>query len=197
MHKSTRSLIAMVLAVASIAATNTYFQTQTVARIGGYWTTSVQYDSLTGGGAGGRVFMAIAGGTTDSLLAGDVVYWSDTNKVTKSATLSNYSRIAGVVVGGVRTSPPLAALMASSDVGTLVATSGQRVWVVSSGRAWMKSSQNAVMIAGRILLPSDSIAGRVDSNLTASIVDTFSRRIGRSVTAAAALSTVLVEVNIR
>lgn len=193
------ALLAAVAAVAFISsgAANVLFTTQTVARIGGYYTTSVPFDSLTGGGAGGRVVVAITGGTTDSLKAGDVVYWSDTNKVTKSATLANYTTIAGVVVGGQRTSPPLATLMSSSDVGTLVATSGQRVVICKSCRAWMRSSNNAAWIAGRIVLPSDSIAGRLDTNLTASIIDTFGRRVGRTVGAASALGVVLVDVSIR
>lgn len=185
------------LVAATSAATTSMLVTQSIARIGGYWTTSVQFDSLTGGGAGGRVIIAMVGGTTDTLLAGDVVYWSDTNKVTKSATLANYSMIAGVVVGGQRTSPPLQALMSSSDVGTVVATTGQRVVLCKQCRAWMKSSNNAAWIAGRRVLPSDSIAGRLDTSLTASVIDTFYRMVGRTVGAASALGTVLVDVNIK
>lgn len=166
--------------------------TMSITRFGPFFTSQVAFDSLGGGqpGGQGRWYRA-----ADSLLVGDVVYISDTNKVAKSATLANYNTIAGVVVGGARLDGRTS--VASADVGTLVATANQRVFVLTTGRTWMKSSNNAAIIPGRRILPSDSIAGRFDTIITAALIDTQQRWIGRTITAGAALGTVLTSVNIK
>ena len=171
------------------------FATAQLDRRGPFIVSTVAPDSLTGAQVGGFVQHTIAG-TSDTLLVGDVVYWADTNKVKKSATLANYSMIAGVVVGGALIDRNRAHT-ASTDVGTQAAAPGQWVVILKQGRTWMKSSNNAAWIAGRRVLPSDSIAGRLDTSLTAAVIDTFYRLVGRTVGAAAALGTVLVDVNIK
>jgi hypothetical protein len=191
-----KAFVVLGLFMLATAAFTTYnlVTTMAVTRFGPFFNSQVAFDSLTGGQPGGMVRIAIVGGT-DSLKIGDVVYWSDTNKVTKSATLANYSMIAGVVVGGIRHSNRTS--IAAADVGTVTAIAGQQVVICKVCRTWMQSSNNAVLIAGRRILPSDSIAGRFDSSLTASVIDTFYRMIGRTVTAAPALGTALVDVNIK
>lgn len=190
-------LCAMLSLVCLTAAATFKFATVQVELSAPFMASANPWDSLTAGQVGGRVQIANVGGTTDTLLIGDVVYWSDTNRVTKSATLANYNAIAGVVVGGARLTPIMSAAIASTDVGTVAATTGQRVWILKQGRMWMRSSQNAVVIAGRRVIPSDSIAGRWDTTLTAQVIDSAQRMIGRTVTATAALAVGLVDVNIR
>ena len=190
-------MISMVVAVAALTAFGTanFALTQIQRMSASYWSPATAPDSLTGAGAGGRFHYAIVG-TTDTLKAGDVVYWADTNKVKKSATLANYNEIAGVVIGGAITGSAKA-YNASGDVGTNVAAPGQVVLICKTCRVWMRSSNNAAWISGRRLLPSDSIAGRVDTALTAAVIDSMHRFVGRSVSAASALGVVLVDVNIR
>lgn len=193
MKKGAIALLAfgvVVLSAFSAAMVTTQLQ-----RVGPFTVSSAPADSITGGQAGGRVNHAIVG-TTDTLLVGDVVYWADTNKVKKSATLANYSMIAGVVVGGAIVGKNLGHIT-STDVGTAAAAPGQWVVICKQCRAWMRSSNNAAWIAGRRVLPSDSIAGRLDTSLTAAVIDTFYRMVGRTVGAASALGTVLVDVNIK
>lgn len=173
----------------------TIFASSQVRRIGPYWVSSNAYDSLTGGQVGGNVVIAINGESTDTLTVGMVVFWSDTNEVSVSATLANYNTIAGVVVGGKLTSD--LAKDASGDVGTAAAAPGQRVILLKQGRAWMKLGQNAAVIAGRKLVPSDSVQGSVDTMLTAAVIDTHYRYIGRNIKAAGAVSAILVDVNIK
>lgn len=197
--KTLKNPLVRVVAVLSVfglllagAATMLPVTTYPVARNIPFFTSNVAFDSLTGGQPGGQVRFVLA---DDSLLVGDIVYWSDTNTVNKSATLANYSMIAGVVVGGTRLSSQSS--VASADVGTLAATVGQRVIILKQGRTWIRSGQNGIVIAGRRILPSDSIAGRFDTSLTASVIDTFYRMVGRTVTAAPALGIALVDVNIK
>ena len=191
-------LIAMVVSVAALTAFGTVkfaALTQIQRMSGSYWTPATNPDSLTGAGAGGRVHYAIAG-TTDTLRAGDVVYWADTNKVKRSATLADYNAIAGVVVGGALTGANFA-YNASGDAGTQVAAPGQWVALCKTCRVWMRSSNNAAWISGRRVLPSDSLAGRLDTTLTAAVIDSQWRAVGRTVSAAAAVGAVLVDVNIK
>ena len=187
-------LMAFVVLV-SVISTAAMLATSQIQTLAPFYTSRIAPDSLTGGNAGGRFNYAITG-ATDSLYVGDVVYWADTNKVRKSATLANYSMIAGVVVGGAITGTNLAHT-AAADVGTRASAPGQWVLICKQCRTWMKSSNNAAWIAGRRVLPSDSLAGQLDTALTASVIDTFYRMIGRTVGAAAALGTVLVDVNIK
>jgi hypothetical protein len=182
-------------AVAVSGFTTAMLATMSVTRFGPFFMPQTAFDSLTGGQPGGQVRVYIVGGTTDTLLVGDVVYFSDTNKVTKSATLANYNRLAGVVVGGTRTDNRAA--VTASEVGGSAGTSGQRVFVLKQGRTWIRSSQNAVIIAGKTVLPSDSIAGRFDTTLTAAVIDTQHRILGRTVIATAALGVGLIDVNVR
>jgi hypothetical protein len=188
------SLVVAVAAVTAFGATN-FALTQIQRMSGSYWTPATAPDSLTGAGAGGKFHYAIVG-TTDTLKAGDVVYWADTNKVKKSATLANYNEIAGVVIGGAITGTTKA-YNASGDVGTNVAAPGQFVMICKVCRVWMRSSNNAAWLSGRRVLPSDSIAGRLDTALTAAVIDSLHRTVGRTVSAASALGVVLVDVNIK
>jgi hypothetical protein len=190
-------MISMVVAVAALTAFGTanFALTQIQRMSASYWTPATNPDSLTGAGAGGKFHYAIVG-TTDTLKAGDVVYWADTNKVKKSATLANYNEIAGVVIGGAITGSAKA-YNASGDVGTNVAAPGQVVLICKTCRVWMRSSNNAAWLSGRRVLPSDSIAGRLDTALTAAVIDSLHRTVGRTVSAASALGVVLVDVNIK
>jgi predicted DCC family thiol-disulfide oxidoreductase YuxK len=188
-------LVGFIGLVSAAAASSYMIVTMAVTRFGPFYNSQVAFDSLNGGQPGGEVRTAIVGGTTDTLRIGDVVYWSDTNKVTKSTTRALYNAIAGVVVGGASTSDRTS--IVAADVGTVAATTGKRVIILKQGRTWMKSDANAAIIAGRRLLPSDSIAGRFDTSLTATVIDSFYRMIGRNVNAGSALGTVLVDVNIK
>lgn len=197
MHKKVLGLVLFVVAVSAATAfgTASFALTQIQRMTGSYWTPATNPDSLTGAGAGGRFHYAIVG-TTDTLKAGDVVYWADTNKVKKSTTLANYNEIAGVVIGGAITGLNRA-YNASGDVGTKVAAPGQFVMICKVCRVWMQSSNNAAWLSGRRVLPSDSIAGRLDTALTAAVIDSLHRTVGRTVSAASALGVVLVDVNIK
>lgn len=190
-------LLSLVVVVAAVTAFGTvnFAATQIQRMQGAFWTPATNPDSLTGSGAGGRFHYAITG-TTDTLKVGDVVYWADTNKVKRSATLADYNTIAGVVIGGAITGTTRA-YNASGDVGTKVAAPGQVVLICKVCRAWMQSSNNAAWISGRRVLPSDSIAGRLDTALTAAVIDSLHRTVGRTVSAASALGVVLVDVNIK
>lgn len=199
--KGWKKLLGFVVAVALVSGTSAFtavwaFSTAQIQRIGPFYTSQVAPDSLLGNNTGGRFNYAMVGGTTDTLLIGDVVYWSDTNKVTKSTTRANYSMIAGVVVGGAFTGNNVAHI-SSSDVGTQASASNKWVMICKQCRTWMRSGDNGIMIAGRRVLPSDSVAGRFDSSLTASVIDTFYRMIGRTVTATPAAGVGLVDVNIK
>jgi hypothetical protein len=181
--------------VVMLSAFSAAMVTSQIQRIAPFQISSAPWDSLTGGQVGGRIVQTI-NGDSDTLYVGDVVYWSDSNEVSKSATLANYTTIAGVVVGGAITGVNFGHIT-STDVGTRAAATGQRVYLMKQGRMWMQSSNNAAWISGRRVLPSDSIAGRLDTALTAAVIDTFYRTIGRTVGAASALGVVAVEVNIK
>jgi hypothetical protein len=164
--------------------------TYPVARNIPFFTSNVAFDSTTGSQPGGLVRLAVA---DDSLLIGDVVYWSGQSAVTKSSTLAKYDSIAGVVVGGTKQS--LQASIAAADVGTLAAAPNERVWILYNGRTWVKNDANATLVTGSQVIPSNATAGRVEVRTTA--IDTFYRVVGKVITGGAVNTNVLVSVNVK
>src|SRR5678810_561659 len=94
--------LGLILFIMSVSAftilTTTYKQVKT---LGPYYNTTEKYSASLGGQAGGEVRIFLNG--VDTLIVGDVVYISANNTVRKSATLANYNKVAGVVVGGTKT----------------------------------------------------------------------------------------------
>jgi hypothetical protein len=165
--------------------------TYPILRLTPFYTSNIAWVGSTGGQVGGRINFFIA---ADSLKIGDVVYITTLDSVTKSTTIANYNTIAGVVVGGTRSSSQ--ASVASADVGTLCATAGQTVYVLKQGRTWMANDSMAAGITGGALVkPSIYNAGKI--GLKGAALDSLNRVIGRAVFAAAASTTVLVDVNIK
>lgn len=187
-----RTLIMLGLIVATTAFTALVTTFRPVARIGPFYNSTLGYDtSIAGGQAGGEVRIYKNG--ADTLIVGDVVYFSARNTVFKSATLVNYNAIAGVVVGGTRTgmlavsSPPLATDTA--------ATSGQNVLVMSRGRTWVRIDASAGIAPGLAVIPSTNTAGMVMVRTTA--IDTFNRIFAKLVDTGIVSTRVLAQVNVR
>lgn len=190
MNKLKIGLLVGLVAVVSAFSASMLTTTQPVARNIAFWASNIAYDSATGGMPGGHVRFTLA---ADTLKVGDVVYWSGNNKVAKSATLVKYDSLAGVVVGGVRTS--MAASVAAADVGTLAGTANQVVIVLRSGRTWVPNDANGALVAGGQIIPSNATAGAVETRTTA--IDTFFRVIGKIVIGGNASTTVLAEINVK
>lgn len=178
-------VLALVMAVAVTAA---FVTTRSVQRMGPFYTSTVNWDSTTGSQVGGEVRIFLA---ADSLKIGDVVYVSAANKVAKSTTLANYNTLAGVVVGGARHT--MFASVASADVGTLTATANQRVLVLKQGRAWVANDGSTTLTYGASIIPSDSVAGKVE--VRGAALDSMHRVIGRVPIGGA--GTVLADVNVK
>lgn len=167
-----------------------FVTTYPVARNIPFFTSNIAFDSTTGSQPGGAVRLAVA---DDSLLIGDVVYWSAQSAVTKSTTLANYNALAGVVVGGTKQN--LTASVSSADVGTLAAAPNEKVWILTQGRTWVKNDANATLVLGTFVIPSDATAGRVEVKTTA--IDTNYRTVGRVITGGAVNTAVLISVNVK
>jgi hypothetical protein len=177
----------LVIATASVAFVAT---TSPVQRLGPGFTSSEAFDSLTGGQVGGEMRLYLA---DDTLRVGQVVYIKSRNKVAASATLANYNAIAGIVVGGARTSMQMAKRIA--DTSTVAATANQRVWVLNRGRFWVLiDTVTAGIAAGKQLVPS-AIAGRV--TVKTINVDTFSRIFGKMVDTGIINKAALANINVR
>lgn len=180
-------LLALVVCVAAFTSVLT---TSRVHLIGPYFTSATRWDSATAQQAGGQVVYANA---SDSEKIGDVVYYSASNTTAKSGTLANYNAIAGIVVGGKRTT--MQGSTASADVGTLAATANQPVIILKRGRVWAKADTTTGGIAvGTVVIPSP-VAGNVVAKTTA--IDSAGRSIGKVVTTCAASSACLLDANVR
>lgn len=187
--RSPMALIGLIVAIMAIS-TGFLLATSGVTSNGAFYTTTVPFDSATANSVGGQVRPFVA---ADSLLNGDVVYYSGVDVVAKSSTLSTYNALAGVVVGGQRIG--MNAQGDSTDLGTLVATQGQYVWVLRSGRAWMRNDANGTLTAGNQVIPSDATAGRIEVRTTA--IDTNFRVIGKAVTTRGANGYIPIDVSIK
>lgn len=187
--RTNRSRIAGLLVIVCAIALTAFTVTKaSVTRIAGFYTSTVAWDSATGGAVGGSTQLYIA---ADSEKVGNVVYFSANNTVSKSATLANYNAIAGVVVGGA--SQNQQALTARADVGQLAATANKRVWVTKCGRAWMIA--DSAVTAGNQVIPSVLTAGQLHAK--PALIDTNNRTFGRVVLTAAAAGTTLVNVCVK
>jgi len=183
--------LAAVIALVSAFSSNAFVTTYPLIRTGPAVTTTLPFDSTTGGQAGciqSRIFNA-----NDSLRVGQVTYFTAKNKVDASATLANYNAIAGVVIGGARTS--MATTFAIADTSTLAATANQRVILCITGRLYVLVDTVTGGIApGKQIIPS-LVKGRVKERSTA--IDTFYRVFGKMVDTGVRNSVALAQIAIR
>jgi hypothetical protein len=122
-------------------------------------------------GTGGNVKVFIGAG---QLTVGQPVFFSDVNTVNVSATAANYSRYAGVVVGGKRTD--MRVLHDTSHVGVIACAAGEDVIVQIDGIAWVVANV-AVAITDSVIMSASS--GKVTPGTTANQI------LGTPVTTAA------------
>lgn len=173
---------------------NMLLTTVPVRVLGPFYTTPVAWDSTSSLQVGCHVQYYLSA-TNDSPRIGQAVYVSAKNTVSHSATLANYNAIAGIVVGGTRTS--MQASYVVGDTSTLVATTGQRVIVCDEGRAWVLVDTGPGVAPGLAVQPSTraGMAGRLTTK--AAPIDSLSRVFGRLVDTAIAGKAVLVQVRVR
>lgn len=182
-------LVLATAAVAFVAAQPKY----SIAGLATYWNTIQRQDSAgSGGQVGGKVITYVAG---DSEFIGSVVYMFAKNTTKLDTVLTNYNKVVGVVVGGQRQSGQ--AFADSASVGTLAATSGQFVIVLTQGRAWVTVDTQAGITPGAVIIPSNRQGqrGRVAAKTTA--IDSFYRAIGRIVDTGVIGTKRLANINIR
>lgn len=188
-----KGALVVALAVLSIAAVTFVAQPKyNTTLIGTYWATSQRFDSTKGGGIGCRVEVYNAG---DSEWVGDLTYLSAINTVKHDTVLANYNSIAGIVVGGQRLG--MLSYADSTSVGTLAATSGQRVIICYDGRAWTTHDTTATTLPGTQIIPSNRQGqrGRYGSRTTA--VDTFNRIFGKGLDTGLTARRTLVRITVR
>lgn len=189
--------VVLLLASAGIAGATTAFfvTTAPVARIASFWTSTQSFDSLLNNQEGGEVRTYLA---TDSVWICNVVHYTalTAGRIAKpTTTIANYNLIAGVVVGGARTSNQ--GSVDSADCGTLAATANQRVIVMRRGRFWTQNDGSDSLRAGALILPSDSVRGLVENK--PATLDSLARGVGRVVMTVAKTggAVALTEINIR
>jgi hypothetical protein len=185
-------VLSLVLATASIAYTAAQPK-YSIQLIGTFWNTSQRLDSAgSGGQIGGKVVSYVAG---DSEFVGSVVYIFAKNTTKLDTILTNYNKVAGVVMGGARTS--FNGYADSASVGTLAATVGQVVYVLVNGRAWVTVDTQAGIAPGSEIIPSNRQGqrGRVAAKTTA--IDSFYRAIGRIVDTGVIGTKRVANINIR
>jgi hypothetical protein len=188
--KKVFALAALVFCAGLLGAGTAMVTLSPVAKLGPFFASSAPYDSATAGQPGGRVVFALA---ADSEKVGNVVYYSADNKVSVSGTLANYNTIAGVVVGGTRTSNR--ASRAAADVGTLAATANQQVIVLKQGRTWIPvDTATGGLAAGVTVMPS-LITGKARAK--PAYLDSLNRVYGKIVVGCAASATCLADINVR
>lgn len=188
MKKAQLALLGLVAAIGLTAFTSFLATTVPVRYLGPFFTSPVAFDSATGAQFGGQVQYYIA---SDSVRIGQIVYHSGHNTVATSATLANYNKIAGVVVGGYRTN--MQASVAVADTSTLAATANQRAIVMVRGRFWVLDSAGGDG-PGIVLRPSGT-AGRAAAALAA--IDSNSRNFGRVIDTIIGGRTGLVQINVK
>jgi|SRR5678809_221714 len=183
-------LLLFVMAVGAFTAfTTTYKQVKT---LGPYYNTTEKYSASLGGQAGGEVRIFLNG--VDTLIVGDVVYISANNTVRKSATLANYNKVAGVVVGGTKTN--MSGATSAPAATDTAATAGQQVLVLTTGRAWVRVDTVAVGIpAGTLIQPSIYVAGKVMAK--AASIDSLNRVIGRMIDSGGLSTQALAHINVK
>lgn len=164
------------LFVGAVAALTAFSVVTSVYRIPtGFMTPVTRWDSTSGGQAGGLIYMYLAG-SNETLKVGDVVYLKAANSIGKSATAATNNTVIGVVVGGQSLSGTGVA-NDSSDVGTTAcAGTGKKCWVMTEGRAWVKTADSVYL--GQSVLPSTAVAGNVMRK--PATLDSLKRGIGRA-----------------
>lgn len=181
------------LIVSAFSATM-FLTTVPVRVLGPFYTTPVAWDSTSALQVGCHVQYYLSA-SNDSARIGQIVYISAKNTVAHSATLANYNAIAGVVVGGTRTS--MQASYVVGDTGTLVAVTGQKVIVCDEGRAWVLVDTGPGVAPGLMVQPStrSGMGGRLTTK--AAPIDSLFRTFGRLADTAIAGKAVLVNVRVR
>ncbi len=151
-------------------------------------------DSTLGTGRFGGIVTGFLAKSTDTLNIGDVVFLDTLGFVSKSATLANYNKVVGVVVGG--RSDTMNVRSDSASVGTAAALPLQKVIVMRWGLAWMFSdSLTAGLTAGTGVIPSSSTAGYLRARTTA--IDSFNRIFGKTINGGAKNTKVQVLINVK
>lgn len=182
-------VLGIVIAGLMLTAFGTLLVTTVPVRVlGPFYTSPVAFSATTGGQIGCQVQYYVA---DDSSRIGQIVYHSDNNEVKPSATLADYNKIAGVVVGGTRTN--MQASVSVADTSTLAATAGQNVIVCVRGRFWVLDSAGAD--APGVMLRPSGTAGRAAAALAA--IDSNSRNFGRVIDTMLAGKAGLVQINVK
>lgn len=193
MNRALKSFAILAAFVCSVSATAYVATLYPIARIATFWTSNQNFDSTNIGVSGGMVTTYLAG---DSEWIGRVVYISAKNTVKEDTILTNYNKVAGVVIGGTRTSNQ--GYPDSASVGTLAAITGQRVYVLYQGRAWVTVDTVGTGISpGSVMIPSNKqgMRGRVAAKTTA--IDSFYRAVGKLVDTGVVNTKRLINVNIK
>lgn len=196
LRKKIVGLIGGLVAVLTIAAFSSGVLVTTVpVRVLGPWfTTPMPFDSTNINQVGGHVQFYNA---ADSVWVGQIVSFASVNKVKTVSTIDSTNRVAGVVVGGTRTS--MQASIARGDSSTLAAIAGQRVIVMDFGRYWILDSAGAKIPGSlvRASLGGTRLArGRI-SLATANVIDTFYRVVGRLVDTSLGGTNALVQIHVK
>lgn len=173
MSKNVLKLAAFTVLVAAVTA---FSVVTSVYRIPtGFMTPVTRWDSTSGGQAGGLIYLYLAG-ANETLKVGDVVYLKANNAIGKSATAATNNTVVGVVVGG-QSLTGTGVGNDSSDVGTTAcAGTGKKCWVMTEGRAWVKTADSVYV--GQSVLPSTAVAGAVMRKPAS--LDSLKRGIGRA-----------------
>jgi hypothetical protein len=183
--------IKIVLMMAAVAALTAFATTKSLIRIGPFYTSTIAYDTLTGGAVGGEVRIYQNG--VDTLIVGDVVYLSAQNKVRKSSTLANYNTIVGVVVGGSKTN--MLAISSSPAATDTAALANGKAIVLSRGRAYVRVDAAVALSPGALIQPSVTVAGKV--TVKAAPLDSLFRVFGRMVDTGVVSTSALANINVR
>jgi len=185
--------LAGVLTLAAFSTPPAFLTTVVVRVLGPWYTSPMPFDSSAINQVGGHVQFYLAG---DSCWIGQIVFISAKNTVKPGTTLANYNTVAGVVVGGTRTS--MQASVAVADTFTLAATANQRVIVMDVGRFWVLDSGGGKS-PGTLVRPTAASAihsgGRMASATTA--IDTNYRVIGRLVDTSVSGKAALVQIHVK
>ncbi len=151
-------------------------------------------DSTLGTGRIGGIVTSFLAKSTDTLNIGDAVFLDTLGFVSKSATLANYNKLVGVVVGG--RSDTMNVRTDSTSVGSAAALPLQKVIVMRWGLTWMFSdSLTAGLTAGTGVIPSSTTAGYIRARTTA--IDSFNRVFGKSINGGAKSTKVQVLINVK
>lgn len=193
-RKLTLALMAVGV-MALTAASSVFFPTLVnVTRIGMHFTTTGNFDSLTGGqiGCETRTFLTRS---TDTLFIGNVVFISARNTVGKSITIADQNKVAGVVLGGANTGNQ--AVSTIPDTGTLADTAAfpnQRVIVCEHGRAWVMID-SAGIAPGTAIQAATVRAGYVKAKVAT--LDSLNRVFGKLIDTGIVGKATVAHINVR